>query len=279
MEKQNKQDKPQKKKNDHKKPNFHKSRDEIDPKLKQEWIDIQEALKLQIIEKDDPGVKIESIKYVAGMDVSLSNEDGFEHLAVASMSVMKYPSMELVYEKHIERSHDIPYCPGFLAFKEIPAMKELFEIFKKDNPDMKLDFVLCDCNGILHCNGCGCASHFGVEVDIPTIGCSKTIFAVDGLNSNMTREIKEKFKKENPPKGTSVELKGKSGRIWGHALKSGDKSFDPLIVSVGHRVSIETAVAVVSQCCTHRVPEPIRYADLKSRELIKKVVADAKKML
>ena len=249
----------------HKKPNFEKARAAIDPELKEKWISIQEDLKKQIVEKDDEGVTLDSIKYVAGMDVSLSNEEGFEHLAVASMSVMKFPSMELVYEKHIERSHDIPYCPGFLAFKEIPAMKELFQIFRDDNPDMKLDFVLCDCNGILHCNACGCASHFGVEVDIPTIGCSKTIFAVDGLNSRMTREIKEKFKKENPPKGTSVELKGKSGRIWGHALKSGEKSFDPLIVSVGHRVSIETAVAVVEKCCTHRVPEPIRYADLKSR--------------
>jgi endonuclease V len=148
-------------------------------------------------------------------------------------------------------------------------MKELWNIFKTEHPDTKVDFILIDGNGILHCNACGCASHFGVEIDVPTIGCGKTIFAVDGINKFLISDIKEQFKAKGIKKGYSVPLVGTSGRVWGHALKSGDTAIEPLIVSIGHRVSIETAVKVVNACCKTRVPEPIRFVDLKSRELIK----------
>lgn len=140
-------------------------------------------------------------------------------------------------------------------------MKELWEIFKSENPDIKVDFILIDGNGILHCNSCGCASHFGVEIDTPTIGCGKTIFAVDGINKNMIIDIKEHFRAQKVQKGFSVPLIGKSGKVWGHAVKSGGSAIEPMIVSIGHRVSIETAVRLVNDCCKVRVPEPIRYVD------------------
>ena len=155
-------------------------------------------------------------------------------------------------------------------------MKELWGIFKAEHPDFKVDFLLVDGNGILHCNACGCASHFGVEIDVPTIGCSKTIFAVDGINKYIVKDIKKEFREKNSPKGYSVSLTGKSGRVWGHALRSSDKAVEPMIVSVGHRVSIETAVKVVNECCKFRVPEPIRFVDLKSRELIRERVKKLK---
>ena len=155
-------------------------------------------------------------------------------------------------------------------------MKELFNIFKKERPDLKIDFVLCDGNGILHCNACGLSSHFGVELDIPTIGCSKNIFAVDGVNRYMIDDIKKDIKENNRKKGYSVPLIGKSGRTWGHALKSSKSAINPLIVSVGHRVSIETAVRLVNQCCKARVPEPIRHVDKVSRRLIKDYVKEVR---
>ena len=78
---------------------------------------IQEDYKKRIIEEDDPDFNFEDLKYVAGYDISLSNEPGYKHLAVASMCVMEYPSMDVIYERSVKRAHDIPYCPGFLAFK------------------------------------------------------------------------------------------------------------------------------------------------------------------
>lgn len=125
-----------------------------------------------------------------------------------------------------------------------------------------------DGNGILHCNMCGCASHLGVLIDKPTIGCGKTIFAVDGINKGVTDDIKEEFRVKDSPKGTAVMLKGISGKIWGAGLKSGKDSNDPLIVSVGHRISIESAISIVDTCSISRVPEPIRFVDKWSRKLI-----------
>lgn len=155
-----------------------------------------------------------------------------------------------------------------LLFREVPHFLELYEKFQKAQTGLEVDVLLIDGNGILHCNECGCASHLGVLIDRPTIGCGKTIFAVDGINKGVTDEIKEEFKSYDKDKGSFVLLKGKSGRIWGAGLKSGKDSCDPLIVSVGHRVSIESAIKIVDACSKTRVPEPIRFVDKWSRKLI-----------
>ena len=105
-------------------------------------------------------------------------------------------------------------------------------------------------------------------LDIPTVGCGKTIFAVDGINKAITDEIKEDFRANNKKKGAYYLLKGKSGKIWGAGLKSGKDSNDPLIVSIGHRISIDSALKIVDECSKTRVPEPIRFVDKWSRQLI-----------
>jgi deoxyinosine 3'endonuclease (endonuclease V) len=77
----------------------------------------------------------------------------------------------------------------------------------------------------------------------------------------------EKLKKG----GDLVDLVGYSGKVWGAALRSTSESKNPIIVSVGHRVTLETAIKVVKACITkYRIPEPIRRADLNSRSLVKK---------
>ena len=155
-----------------------------------------------------------------------------------------------------------------LSSREVPHFIELYEKFQKADTGIKIDLILVDGNGILHCNECGCASHLGVLLDIPTIGCGKTIFAVDGINKFVVNDIKEEFKSYDKDKGSFVMLKGRSGKIWGAGLKSGKDSCDPLIVSVGHRMSIETAIKIVDTCSKTRVPEPIRFVDKWSRKLI-----------
>ena len=229
-------------------------------------------MRTKILEKDDPGYSLSSVKYVAGFDISLSKYN--EDKGVASMVVCSFPDLKIVYEKHLLEDIKVPYCPGFLAFKEVPAMTKLWNLFLQDSASfdkpIKVDIVLVDGNGILHCNACGCASHFGVEIDMPTIGCGKTIFAVDGINKTITSEIKEIFRLKSSKKGDFKLLEGKSGRVWGGALKATKDSCDPLIVSVGHRVSIESAIELVNECCKNRVPEPIRMADKISRRIIDK---------
>lgn len=174
--------------------------------------------------------------------------------------------MRVVYEdiRPVVISH--PYVPGFLAFREVPHLIEFFSAAMAFKPQL----ILVDGNGVYHTRGFGLASHLGVLVDIPTVGVSKTIFAVDGLGKKIVRELSTRLTSA----GESVELIGKSGRVWGAALKATAETIQPLIVSVGHRISLQTALEVVKRCCLYKIPEPIRQADKKSRAMVKMLARD-----
>jgi len=105
--------------------------------------------------------------------------------------------------------------------------------------------LLVDGNGILHTRGFGAASHIGVLMDLPSIGCGKTVFAVDGLSQIGVKKLCE----ANLHKGGDlIKLEGNSGKVWGAALRSTSDSKNPIIISVGHRVSLETAIDVIKAC-------------------------------
>jgi len=96
------------------------------------------------------------------------------------------------------------------------------------------------------------------------------VFYVDGLSKDRVRKLCDDNLKKG---GDYVELKGDSGRVWGAALRSNDKTTDPLIISVGHKISLDTALTLIKKCCTkYRIPEPIRRADLESRAVIRNKV-------
>lgn len=142
--------------------------------------------------------------------------------------------------------------------------------------------ILVDGCGILHPRGFGLASHLGLLSNIPTIGCSKNYLVIGGdgplLESNPTL-LKKKFKKfvaDHPETHGLMPLQGTvTGKTYGAALaaatgNAAEGAQNPIFVSIGHKVSLETAVAMVRACSRFRVPEPIRQADLKSRNEIKK---------
>ncbi|KAM5165022.1 endonuclease V [Mantella aurantiaca] len=123
------------------------------------------------------------------------------------------------------------------------------------------------------CPGFGVACHLGILTDLPTIGVAKNLLQVDGLENNEAH--KEQAKKlENG--GDFFHLRGSSGQILGTALKSVQKSSKPIYVSVGHKISLETAVRLVHSCCKYRVPEPTRQADIRSREFCVKFTNEGK---
>ena len=101
--------------------------------------------------------------------------------AVAALVICEYPSMRVLYEDYEFDTASVPYIPGFLAFKEVPAYLQLFERLKKKKPELWPQVLLVDGNGIFHNRSFGCACHIGVITGIPAIGCGKTVFAVDGL--------------------------------------------------------------------------------------------------
>ena len=127
--------------------------------------------------------------------------------------------------------------------------------------------LLVDGNGILHTRAFGCASHIGVVFDIPSIGVAKKTFDVDGLHKS---NIKETCQKELLKEGDVANLVGDSGKIWGAALRCTKDSINPIYISVGHRVSLDTSIKITKLCITKfRIPEPIRQADLRGREKVR----------
>ena len=198
---------------------------------------------------------------IAGVDISFSKLDNSK--VVAAVIVFEFPSMKVIYEDYEKDETDYPYVPGFLAFKELPSYVKLFDRLQANAPEMMPQVCLVDGNGILHTRNFGCASHVGVTFKVPTIGVGKTIFYIDGLGKEAIRKAcDEKLQKG----GDHLDLVGVSGKTWGAALRATNESKNPIIVSVGHRVSLATSLIVVKACCKKfKIPEPVRQADLRSR--------------
>ena len=162
----------------------------------------------------------------------------------------------------------LPYIPGFLAFREAPFLKDRLDLVRKTKPNLIPQVILVDGNGILHTRGFGLASQLGVMSDIPTIGVAKTLFSVDGLYKNSQHLADIKSLKRA---GDSFPLIGISGKTWGVALKGASKVLNPVYVSAGHKISLSTAEELVFSCSRSRIPEPVRLADLRSRDYIRKL--------
>lgn len=231
-----------------------------DPEILEKWGKEQYKLKKELIKTDAPSLK--DIKYIAGVDISFINKK----LGISALVVCDYKTLKIVYENYKLVTIDEPYIPGFLAFREVKHFVNLIEELKKNSPKYIPQAILVDGNGIFHNKGFGLASHLGVLVDIPTIGCGKTVFAVDGITKRKVENINYYDLKK---KGDSKKLIGKSGVQWGYALKSTEKYDDPMIISIGHKISNETALKIAKNTCIYRVPEPVRLSDKISRRLVK----------
>lgn len=207
--------------------------------------DITESRKIQDTLRKK--VKITSLKkkpiYIAGVDAAFS---GRKVIGVASL--YKYPELIPIEDAYAIMKVSFPYIPGFLSFREGPAILKALNKLK-----IKPDLILFDGQGIAHPGGIGIATHIGVLLDIPTIGCAK---------SKLVGEYKEPGIK----KGEWSPLKYKD-RTVGVVLRTREK-VRPLFISPGHRIDIESSIRIVLGCTTrYRIPEPIRRADIISKKI------------
>nr|XP_048285293.1 endonuclease V isoform X6 [Myodes glareolus] len=175
----------------------------------------------------------------------------------------------VVYEDSRMVRLKAPYVSGFLAFREVPFLVKLVQWLQEKEPDFMPQVLLVDGNGVLHQRGFGVACHLGVLTDLPCIGVAKKLLQVDGLENNSVHKEKIVLLQAG---GDTFPLMGNSGTVLGMALKSHDHSTKPLYVSVGHRISLEVAVRLTHCCCRFRIPEPIRQADIRSREYIRRTL-------
>ncbi|HIC92413.1 MAG TPA: deoxyribonuclease V [Syntrophaceae bacterium] len=177
---------------------------------------------------------------VAGADVSYAKNNNRLYGAVV---IIALPSLSLVEYKIAQDKVRFPYIPGLLSFREAPI---LLKAFKKIN--VIPDVVLFDGQGTAHPRGLGLASHMGLFLDIPAIGCAKTLLI--GESGPVGKEV-----------GSFAYLKNKD-EVIGAVLrtKSGIK---PVIISPGHRITLDESINIVLQCVRgYRLPEPIRQAHL-----------------
>ncbi|NWS12019.1 ENDOV Endonuclease, partial [Pachyramphus minor] len=227
----------------------------------------QARLKAGVVEQDteqwqkDPDFA--GLERVGGVDLSYVKGD--DTSACASLVVLSYPALEVLYEDCRMVAVTAPYVPGFLAFREVPFLVEAVQRLQQEEPKLRPQVCCVSFGSMLA--GFGVACHLGVLTDLPCIGVAKNLLQVDGLaRDELHREQIRSLQKS----GDTFPLTGTSGRVLGMVLRSHNNSSKPLYISVGHRVSLGTAVRLVSSCCRYRVPEPIRQADIRSREYIRK---------
>jgi len=178
-------------------------------------------------------------RFIGGADVGFE-QDGT--ITRAAMVILEYPSLTLVEHRIARVETTMPYMRGFLSFREYPALMAAWQMLEQ-----KPDLLFVDGHGISHPRRLGVASHFGLLVDVPTIGVAKS-------------RLCGRFDDLDAQPGSRQPLidKGEQiGWVWRSKLRC-----NPLFVATGHRVSLDTALQWVENCTRgYRLPEPTRWAD------------------
>jgi deoxyribonuclease V len=205
------------------------------PAARRMQIELSKKVRIQ------PLLKIPS--YIAGVDAAFDGE-----LVMAVASLFEYPSLLHKADAVSCEKIRFQYVPGFLSFREGHALISAIGKLKQ-TPDV----IIVDGQGIAHPLGLGIASHIGVLLDIPTIGCAK---------SRLVGEYVE----PGPEKGQWSPLIYKAREV-GAVLRTRD-NVRPVFVSPGHLIDLQSSVVIVLQSLTqYRLPESIRRADHLSKEL------------
>jgi len=202
-----------------------------------EAIAIQEQLRQEVI-RYDPAEGGASWRTVAGVDVGFEAEGTITRAAVA---VLSFPDLQLLQTAVARRPTTFPYVPGLLSFREVPAVLEALAVLE-ELPDV----LMVDGQGVAHPRRLGIASHLGLLCDLPAIGVAKSILV------GRHKAVEDVF-------GAWQPLLDR-GEVVGVALRT-RPGVKPVYVSVGHRLSLETAIDLVLRCTRNfRLPEPIRHA-------------------
>jgi deoxyribonuclease V len=189
-------------------------------------------------------ISFEDMGTVAGVDTGYRND-----IACAAVVVMNLTDLKILEEAVAAKPVQYPYVPGLLSFREGPVILEALDKLKAP-PDL----LMLDGHGIAHPRRFGIASHIGVLLDIPTIGCAKTRLVGDYI----------------PPQrsGGSISYLKAAHETIGAVLRT-RTGVKPVFVSIGHLMDLDDSIRVVLKSCRgYRLPEPLRRADHLSRKQI-----------
>jgi len=206
----------------------------------QEAVALQKQLSRKVIRTS--GSSIEDVATVAGVDTHYRNG-----LATAAVVTIKLPDLETVDCATAVRRVNFPYIPGLLTFREGPAIFDAL-----NNLNFTPDMLMFDGQGIAHPRRCGLASHIGLLLDRPSIGCAKTRLA-------------GRYEEPHTEKG-GYSYQKDGDEIIGAVVRTRN-SVKPLFVSIGHRINLEDSIRIILKCCSrYRLPETARRADKLARK-------------
>ncbi len=201
----------------------------------QEAIRIQQELRAHLVARDGAGAEFQTI---AAMDVSYDRRSPW---LFATIVVMRLPGFQVIDTVGVRAQARFPYIPGLLSFRESPAGLEAWEKLRT-----RPDCLICDGHGYAHPRRFGFACHFGLWVDLPTIGFAKSVLV-------------GRFEPPAVERGSMTCLVDE-GEVIGAAVRTKEAAA-PVFVSIGHRISLERAAGTVLACSSgYRIPEPVRQA-------------------
>jgi deoxyribonuclease V len=199
----------------------------------QNLAEIQNTLSREIITDD----KFEKIQNVAGVDISFEKDN----IATAAAVVIDFKNLDEKEQKTLKVQMLFPYIAGFLGFREADATISVLKTLKSD-----YDVLIVNGNGKMHPRGFGLASHVGILMDRPTIGVAKRL--PPGNYKFNVKNMKKYVMLNNETVGAFI--KGK-------------------YVSIGHKISLKTAVDVILKTSEFKMPEPIRKAHILATQTMK----------
>ena len=203
------------------------------------WKQIQEEVRHRcVIEPLQP-----LPRFVVGADCAFSKDKQFIKAAAV---VYDRVDRQVIETRSTLLPVETPYVPGYLSFREAPAILKAIEAIRSP-----FQAILFDGQGLAHPRRCGLATHIGVLLDLPSVGCAKS-------------RLLGTHEEPKPEPGSTAPLWDREEQI-GVVLRT-RAAVRPLFVSIGHRVDLPTAVELVLACCTrYRLPEPTRVADAVSK--------------
>ena len=179
------------------------------------------------------------IKLIGGADISFNK---FSTTVYAGIVLLKFPELIPVGYSLVKKEVNFPYVPGFLAFREVPALLDAWEQLP-----VKPDVLVVDGHGIAHPRKMRIATHFGVLVNHPTIGSAK-------------KKLYGKYEEPGLQQNEYTTLSDRADQPIGTVLRSKNK-VKPIFVSPGHLTDVPTSLEIIQQSIrSYRLPEPTRMA-------------------
>src|SRR3712207_5148760 len=195
---------------------------------------LQEELAPQVVA--GPALELSRVRNVAGADVSTQDD-----MAYATVVVLEFPGLSLVEVQGFEAPLRFPYVPGLLSFREVPSLAGALR-----KVETEVDALILDAQGLAHPRRIGLASHLGIFLDVPTVGCAKS-------------RLVGSYEEPGREKGSATDLVHR-GEVVGRVVRTRD-GVSPVYVSVGNGIDLKSSVELVLACCTkYRLPESTRQA-------------------